>query len=259
VSTDIDVLMPIKGPAPWLIQALKSLKLQSHQNWNLIAVIHGDESGIIGPLRESNIPVKILKANQILSLPEVLNLGLKQCTADVVARMDADDISLPNRFAEQFEILIGNPESLITYSPAFVIDEHGSEIGFRGAPSESNRLIRKMLWKNALIHSTVMFRRESVVALNGYQIDALHAEDYELWLRLLSIGKGCVTPSPGVKYRVHSGQVTKTKIISPQCRDLVGQARLSLAHASGHSTNKAKIQQFVWSSRQKLRRVSMDD
>jgi len=258
VSSDIDVLMPIKSPAPWLSQALESLKLQSHQNWNLIAVIHGDESGIIGPIRESNIPVEILKANRILSLPEVLNLGLNQCTADVVARMDADDISLPNRFSEQFEVLSKSPESLITYSPAFVIDEYGSEVGFRGVPNESGRLIRKMLWKNAMIHSTVMFRRASVVALNGYQIDALHAEDYELWLRLLALGKGSVSPRPAIKYRVHSGQVTKTKVISAEGGKLVGEARLSLAQASGHSINKARIQQFTWSSRQKLRRESKD-
>ena len=255
MKSDIDVLMPIRSPAPWLSEALESLKAQTFHNWCLVAVIHGDDSELLTPLRDSGLNMKIVWAASKLTLAQVLNLGLANCSADLIARLDSDDIALPERFDEQYQALHMKSENVMSYSPAIVINEFGSQVGYREVPVTSTQLVKSMLWKNSIIHSSVMFRRDLVNSLGGYSTEASHTEDYQLWLRLLALGEGSVCINPGIKYRVHSRQVTKTTTISRASRKAIGTARNSFARSTGRSTTFSRLQQFIWASRQIARQV----
>jgi cellulose synthase/poly-beta-1,6-N-acetylglucosamine synthase-like glycosyltransferase len=111
-----------------------------------------------------------------------LNLGLHACRAPLVARMDADDLALPNRFASQLDWMRTHPETTILGTCYQRIDEHGRAAGTVSLPTENAEIRRALLWGNPLCHPSVMYRRQAILDLGGYQ-GGLHAEDYDLWLR----------------------------------------------------------------------------
>ncbi len=251
----VDVLLPVRYPAPWLNETLQGLTEQDSSDWNLIVVLHGDDVGLSETVRASGIPARVLRADAQLSLAEVLNAGLRICTAPYVARLDADDIPLPNRLRQQQSRLEENPDSALAVSPAFVIDDLGTVQGIRTVPSTPDDVIHSLAWKNCIIHPATMFRRESVIGIGGYSSTALHVEDYELWLRLLTSYNVCIAPDAAIKYRLHFGQVTSKNVIENQARASIKKARLNFARARGIPTPLARLQQAIWSSRQVARQV----
>jgi glycosyltransferase involved in cell wall biosynthesis len=111
-----------------------------------------------------------------------LNLGLHACKAPLVARMDADDVALPNRFALQVEWMRTHPETTILGTFYQRIDGQGHPVDVVRMPTADAKIRRALLWGNPLCHPSVMYRRQAILDLGGYY-GGLHAEDYDLWLR----------------------------------------------------------------------------
>lgn len=249
----VDVLLPVRHPSPWLSETLAGLAAQDSGDWRVIVVIHGVDQGISETVRKAGLAAEVLVVDDSLSLAEVLNAGLARCTAPLVARLDADDVPLPNRLRVQRECLIENPECVLVASPAVVIGEDGSVRGGRTIPATARKLLRSLSWKNCIIHPAVMFRRDAVVATGGYSTLAQHAEDYDLWLRILAIHDACICLSPAVQYRLHPGQVTSRKVIDSAARDRIRTSRVAFARARGFSISLARLQHKLWSFRQVMR------
>jgi glycosyltransferase involved in cell wall biosynthesis len=111
-----------------------------------------------------------------------LNKGLSHCTSRYVARMDTDDIALPDRFEKQLNFMLSNPKIDLSGSYATEIDEFGVEKSLRKMPC-SDINIKEALWTNPFIHPTVIFKRESLVRIGGYDSSLRRRQDYELWFR----------------------------------------------------------------------------
>lgn len=133
-------------------------------------------NGIVG-----NILV-IVKNETNKGLGYSLNRGLEFCTSKYVARMDTDDISLPDRFERQIKFMNSNPDINLSGGFAIEIDENGVEKSVRKMPSTDNA-IKKALWSNPFIHPTVIFKRESMINIGGYDSSLRRRQDYELWFR----------------------------------------------------------------------------
>ena len=251
----VDVLLPIRSPAPWLEATLAGLIRQSLPSWRLVAVCHGDSPAVEQNIRRLVPNALLLTAPEEGGLPDLLNLGLASCTASFVARIDSDDIPCLDRFERQVEFLSSHPDVALVASPVMLIDESGAALGRLSGPSTSAELIRGLRWKCVIQHPSVMFRRTSIVELGGYDPLARHVEDYELWLRLAAVAGVETLAEPLTEYRVHAGQVTRTKVIGKPARALVGQARVALARSRGESIGMARLRQFVWASRQVLREM----
>jgi hypothetical protein len=118
----------------------------------------------------------------VRGLMHSLALGLEACQAALVARMDDDDIALPHRFERQVSWMRANPQTTILGTWYQRIDEAGCVTRVVRLPTE-NRLIRRaMLWGNPMCQPSVMFRRQAILDLGGYN-GGVHAEDYDLWVR----------------------------------------------------------------------------
>lgn len=257
--TAVDVLLPVRYPSPWLSETLAGLASQESSDWRLIVVIHGVDQGISATVRASGLAAEIVAVDDGLSLAEVLNAGLARCTAELVARLDADDVPLPSRLRVQRQCLTENPDCVLVASPALVIGEDGSVRRRRAIPPTARKLVRSLGWKNCIIHPAVMFRREPVVEAGGYSVLAQHTEDYDLWLRILSSHDVCVSSLPAIQYRVHEGQVTSTKVIGKSARARILEVRLAFARARGIPAPIARSQHLVWSIRQIMRGWSSDN
>ena len=148
-----------------------------------------------GPLNDSlnkiidnyidEIPLKIIKLDKNVGLSSALNIGLKHCSCDYVARMDTDDISDSKRFEKQMKFFYENPSTDILGCFAKKIDENDKEVGSLSVPTSHNE-IKKLIWTCPIIHPTVMFKKSSIIKAGSYNPDAgLRQDDYELWFRCI--------------------------------------------------------------------------
>ncbi len=126
-----------------------------------------------------------------------------------IARMDADDISLPHRFARQLEFLEKHQEIGIVGTWANRIDERGSLRGEWCLPPNPNVLKWNLFFRVCVIHPTVLMRREILEKVNFYRAEAVHADDWDLWLRASAITEFSNTPEILFKYRISGKNISK--------------------------------------------------
>lgn len=250
-TRSVDVLLPIRSPAPWLHETLESLNAQTSTDWRLVAVLHGDPEALPALIRSVTPDAMTLAAPETATLSDVLNIGLRNCTAPFVARIDADDIAEPERLATQLRYLQEHPEIGLVCSPVRFINEAGHAIGT--ATKAQSSVLRGLRWRNVIAHPTVMIRRAAVEGTGGYDSTARHAEDYELWLRLAARWQVVELAPPLLRYRIHDDQVTRTKAIPAESRAAVGRARRALAKARNESELAAGIRHLVWLTPQVVR------
>lgn len=249
----IDVLLPVRDPAPFLPETLAGLMAQTVGSWRLVTVIHGNQSKLAPLILETVPTALVLNANSDATLVEVLNLGLSKCTAPFVARIDADDIPEPDRLRKQAEFLQAHLDVALVGSLYRRIDETGALLDSDAFSIFDGPVVDSLQWRNVIAHPTVMARTAALRELGGYRSGATHAEDYELWMRVAARWGVAVLPEPLLRYRIHPQQVTQTKAIPYHARRVIGQARRDLARARGMSVLSAQVRQAVWAAPQWLR------
>lgn len=133
--------------------------------------------------------LKVVRLEKNMGLGAALNEGLKHCTHDLVARMDSDDISLPDRFEKQLKAFQADKDLAVLGGAIREIDsESKEEVSFRRLPQSNTELKNFLKTRCPFNHVTVMFRREAVLECGGY-IPLHLMEDYYLWVRMST--KGC--------------------------------------------------------------------
>lgn len=121
-------------------------------------------------------------------LGTALNLGLEACRYDIVARMDTDDICMPERFSVQTDFMASHPDIDVLGAWISEFDDEPSNIvGIRSLPEQSDDIYRFGKKRNPINHPVAMFRKQAVTAAGGYQPCMLF-EDYFLWARMLCQG-----------------------------------------------------------------------
>lgn len=131
--------------------------------------------------------IYVHRLSENLGLASALNEGLKYCRYEYVARMDSDDISLPNRFVEQMSYLQAHGE--IDVLGAFIEEFDDADPDFskvREVPVDQQSIQRFSVKRNPMSHPVVIFKKSAVLSVDGYPI--LYPEDHMLWLRMLDAG-----------------------------------------------------------------------
>lgn len=152
----------------------------------------------------SPVPARLLPLPENVGLADALTAGLAACSHDVVARMDADDVALPERFAKQLALL-DTGFDLIGSGLYEFEDDEAVTIGVRTPPTGEAHIKRYARFHDPFNHPTVVYRRAAVEAAGGYVPVGL-MEDYWLFARMLASGARAENiPEPLVKYRVGAG------------------------------------------------------
>lgn len=172
------------------------------------------------------------------SLSMALQEGLLAATAPLVARMDADDVALPQRFAIQVEAMRAREDMLALGSDYRYMDAKGRLGRVIRMPREA--LIRKtMLDGSPLAHPTAIFRRQAVLDVGGYRTLFDRAEDYDLWLRLSRRGKLDNINQVLLHYRLHSDNSVVTHAVENRRYTLLAL----VAHLAATKTGKDPLQE----------------
>ncbi len=201
------VLMSVyfKEKPVYLAECLQSLVDQTLKADEVILVEDGPIS--------SELKVEIEKYRDVLNIVSValsvniglakaLNVGLKYCSYDLVARMDTDDIALPDRFEKQIALMSSNPD--IAVSSGFVeeFNDTGEILSQRVIPLEHDALVDFAKMRSPLSHPAVIFRKRVVLSVGGYP--ELYPEDYLLWVMLIQ-SEYKISNIPDVLVRMRTG------------------------------------------------------
>jgi glycosyltransferase involved in cell wall biosynthesis len=211
----ISVLMSVYNNEQYVCEAIQSVLNQSYDDYELIVVNDGstDKSkAIIDQYRQKNHRIHVIE-HENRGLTPSLNIGLKACRGNFIARMDGDDICHSKRLEKQLQAFKENPKLVLVGSEVELIDEAGREVGPRGHQSAHDAIRRQLLQGNggALTHPAVMFRRSAAVEVGGYDERFLNTQDLDFFLRLSEVGEVENLKEPLLKWRQHSKSINHTQ------------------------------------------------
>lgn len=209
----VSVLMPVRNGAQWLSAAIDSVLAQTLSQFELLVVDDGSADRtpeILAGYAVADARVRPIRQDA-LGLVAALNRGLADARAGLIARLDADDLALPERLARQVAAMDASPRLNLLGSWADIVDGEGKVTGRLTPPPEPGKLRDTLVRTNPFIHSSVMLRTDAVRSLGGYRAAFEAAEDYDLWLRLSEHGDIAIAPEILVRYREHGGNVTVRK------------------------------------------------
>ncbi|MHB8490369.1 MAG: glycosyltransferase [Candidatus Dormibacteria bacterium] len=245
MSPKISVLMPVRNGEQFLHEALMSVREQTLADWELVAVVDATDNTwrILESFGDDRI--RIFESPRPGGLVRQLNLGLLNCHGDYVARFDADDVCEPQRLKVQVAHMDRNPALGAVGGGALLINEHSRLIGRHHVVSGPRHVARRLLWKNALLHPSVMFRRQLILDLGGYH-DVAHSEDYELWLRIAACADVDNIDIPLIRHRSHRGQTSRGFRLREIRTGAILRARIHAAQRAGVSPAGALLRHTIW-------------
>lgn len=201
----VTVLMPVFNGEHFLRDAIESILRQTHRDFELLIINDGstDRSRDI-VLSYDDPRIAFLENSENIGLAATLNVGLKVAKYELIARQDADDISLPERLAMQVDFFAKNSDVVLVGTQAMIIDQQGfckGRVLDRACTHDSIRW--DLLFDNSFTHSSVMFRRSIISQLGGYDVAFRYCQDYALWAQVAC--RHCVANIDAclVHYRVH--------------------------------------------------------
>jgi glycosyltransferase involved in cell wall biosynthesis len=207
----VSVLMAVRDGAPWVAEAVASVLGQTAGDLELIVIDDGSRDATPDLLAAVRDPRLRVERQPAAGLTPSLNVALGLARAPLVARLDADDLALPERLARQRAFLDAPADVGLLGSAAREVSAAGAEIAVRMPPLDDATLRAALIRRNPFVHSTVMARRSLVEGVGGYDTSLPVAQDYDLWMRLARVTRLACLAEPLVVRRLLPGRVTATR------------------------------------------------
>ncbi len=255
----ISVLIPVFNGMPYLPETIESILNQSFRQFEIIALDDGStdtSAEFLSSIRDDRLRIERLSRG---GLSVALNHGLNVARAPMVARIDADDVALPDRFQLQYDFLAAHPDCVALGCQSLHVNEKGERIGEGRYPATPLAIRWEALFRSPILHPGSMYRRQDVLAVGGYRKEFDVAEDYDLWTRLLTRGTLGNLPQQLLRYRVHARSVCalhKDKQVRQGAR--IAGAYLSTLNAGVEGRSMEGLYLFL-ATGQPSESCSMDD
>ena len=206
----VSVVMAVFNGMPWLTETLASLRGQTFTDFEVVLIDDGSTDDTAETLRtaaDADVRFRVItQANQ--GLVASLNRGIAEARGTLIARLDSDDLAMPDRLAMQVDFMRRHPGVAVVGSAIRIIDAEGVAHRRQAYPCAPEEVRSALLCGCALAHPAVMMRREVVQAVGGYRESFRHAEDYDLWLRLAEKHELANLPQELLRYRQHGSSVS---------------------------------------------------
>lgn len=208
----VSVILPVRNGGVYLPLAVDSVLRQTFDAFELLVIDDASNDGAIAalePVAARDPRLRLLK-NPGLGLVAALNFGIFQAQAELLARMDADDIALPGRLMRQVEFLETMPDISVVGTQVAYIDATGALTGERSSlPTEPIDVTIGLTTRGCVVrHPSILARKSAFLAAGGYRPACDKAEDYDLWLRLMDGDRIANVPEVLLHYRVHTYQLS---------------------------------------------------
>ena len=222
-SPRVSVVMPVYNVAAnptlraYLATAVQSVLHQDFPDWELVAVNDGSTEGtgdLLEAYARTDRRIRVLHLEKNGGISSAINQGVAFAAGPLLARMDADDISVPYRLNTQVAFLDAHPQVDIVGSGMYVINEDSLILRELIRPQGHEDLVRFAVEHGCpFVHGSVMMRRSIFDWVGGYSTSPEwdYCEDFEMWYRVLSQGRGHNLPECLYLYRQHSSSVSQLK------------------------------------------------
>lgn len=188
----VSVIMSVYNGERYLQRAVESILAQTYKNIELIVFDDGSTDNtfaILKRFKEQNQNIHLQRLKKNIGLTNSLNKAIELSNGTYIARMDADDISLPKRLEKQVDYLERNPQVIAVGTAFKLIDDYGGLIKQYQFSNQHHILKWNLLFFNPICHPSVVMRASSLKLLGGYHSQYQRAQDYELWWRMSIIGE----------------------------------------------------------------------
>ncbi|AFY29371.1 glycosyltransferase family 2 protein [Cyanobium gracile] len=233
VSPLVSVVLPVFNGSPYLQDAIDSILVQVHDDYELIVIDDGstDDSALI--LERLNDPRIRFFRQPNQGLAATLNRGIAHARGQYIARQDQDDLSYPERLEKQVTFMESHPDCVLLGTWAQILEVDRPVDRFHRHPVDEAELRYQMLFNNPFVHSSVMLRKEAVQQVGGYTTDPDRQppEDFELWSRLSRVGQVANIGEVLMAYREIPGSMSRVGP-SPFRRRLITICAENLAAAA---------------------------
>jgi glycosyltransferase involved in cell wall biosynthesis len=203
----ISCVVPAYNAERYLRSAIDSILKQTWGDFELIVVDDGSTDSTLEILREYERRDARVRP---ISRPNTghtgaINDGIAAARGEFIARMDADDLALPERFAKQIAFLRANPDVVVVGGSVELIDPHDIPIGESRQPTTHEEIDAKLMHGSGGVipHPLATFRKSAYDRVGPYRAKFNGSEDLDLWLRFAEIGKVANLPEILLKYRRH--------------------------------------------------------
>lgn len=241
-NSKISIIMGIYNCAKTLPEAIDSILAQTYSNWELIMCddSSSDDTYAIAEKYKITYPnkIKLIKNDKNLGLNATLNNCLKYVDGNYIARMDVDDISLPNRFEKEVDFLDNHLEYDIVSSQMIYFDDKGDFRQSNGGGEPSKYQFAK---STPFCHAPCMVRKRAYDEVQGYTVSdkRIRVEDWDLWIRMYEKGyKGYNLDIPLYKMRDDRNAYARRKY-----KYRVNEARVSI-YATKHLG--LGVKSYIW-------------
>ena len=235
-SPTVTVLMCAYNSAPYVEETVRSVLGQSFRDYEFLAFDDGSSDGTADVLERlaSEDDRLVVHRRPHGNYVEKLNEGLALARGRYIARHDADDVSLPDRFALQVAELDRRPEVVCVGSRMIETDSFGIELSVTDHAPDHETIDAQLMQGNgwAVPQPAAMFRREASRALGDYRRQFVSTEDLDLFLRLAEVGELANLERPLVRYRRHPSSVNSTRAAEQREKvwQIVREARVRRGH-----------------------------
>lgn len=249
-SPNFSVVMAAHDSSATIGEAIESVRNQTRSDWELIVVDDGSRDGTADVAEGITDPrVRVLRQPENRGPAAARNRGISLAQAPVVCPLDSDDLWLPEYLETMAGALDANPGAAVACTDAWVLDDETGSVRKTSAmanqdpptplPEDSGTLLLELLRRN-FIYNSVAARRESLVAVGGYDERLWVGEDWELWLRLAAAGFRFVSvPERLAVYRKRAGS-----LMSSDRRALAGRREVYRVVAEDWDTS-AEIRELA--------------
>lgn len=184
----ISVVMSVYNSEKYLAEAIESILNQTFTDFEFIIINDGSTDSSLAIIESYMAKDErvVLISRENKGLPASLNEGIAIAKGKYIARMDADDISLPERFQKQYDFMESNPKVGVCGTKAYLFKEIPSKKHIIGHPVDHQSLIVRLLFSVCFIHPTVLMRKRVLDKVDYiYNTSFKNSQDYELWARLM--------------------------------------------------------------------------
>jgi glycosyltransferase involved in cell wall biosynthesis len=177
----LSVLMPVYNAEKYLAEAINSILQQTLHDFELLIIDDASVDSSLQIINSYNDPrIRLIRNEHNLGISATLNKGIVMCSTELIARMDADDISYPTRLQKQYEFFLNNPDCtlLATWAREITFDRQS----FATEVMNSDYHYYALTFQCCIYHPTVMYNRNAVMSVGMYNTP--YSEDFELWWQL---------------------------------------------------------------------------
>ena len=240
MSERVTWLMSVRNSMPFLRETLASVAAQTYKNYEMLAWDDASTDGTLEELRSwipSRIPGTIFTGNSF-RLGKNLAFLVEQAQTELCARIDGDDVNVPERLEKQVAHMTAHPEVVALGSQVKLIDAEGQPLAASwNCPLNDAEVRWRTRWQSGLTHPAVVFRKGAVLRAGNYA--DVESEDCELWIRLCPFGEIYNLPDVLLFYRRHAGTLSAgyTDFFAGQLRS----ARHAVAHLFPRLTSEQAL------------------